>query len=55
MRGAGTAAAVGLVWLAVAPAVAQDWPQWRGPNRDGIAAGESVGPRASWPPTLELG
>jgi outer membrane protein assembly factor BamB len=29
---------------------AQDWPQWRGPNRDGKAAGFS--PPAVWPPQL---
>jgi len=46
---------MGLAWLAVAPAAAEDWPQWRGPNRDGIAAGETMGRRASWPPTLDVG
>ena len=29
---------------------AQDWPQWRGPNRDGKVAGFT--PPASWPPQL---
>jgi len=29
-------------------AVAADWPQWRGPNRDGISA--ETGLAASWPP-----
>ena len=29
-------------------ATSQDWPQWRGPNRDGIAA---ECPPLSWPPT----
>ena len=36
-----------------ATAGAGDWPQWRGPNRDGIAVGESM--RSNWdahPPTL---
>jgi len=36
-----------------ASAAAQDWPQWRGPNRDGIAPG-FVAP-ASWPHTLRKG
>jgi len=30
-----------------------DWPQWRGPNRDGRVAG--LAPRASWPETLTPG
>ena len=29
----------------------QDWPQWRGPNRDGVAA--AVKAPAEWPSTLE--
>jgi outer membrane protein assembly factor BamB len=29
------------------PASAQDWPQWRGPNRDGVAAGAKL--PANWP------
>ena len=37
--------------LATAPgAAAQDWPQWRGPNRDGAAASFST--PASWPERL---
>src|SRR2546426_2012124 len=32
-------------------AAAQDWPQWRGPNRDGSVTG-AVSPR-SWPRTLK--
>ena len=28
----------GLVAAAIAPLGAQDWPQWRGPNRDGAVA-----------------
>ncbi|HYG81258.1 MAG TPA: PQQ-binding-like beta-propeller repeat protein [Pyrinomonadaceae bacterium] len=47
-----------LLWLALAPApsalspaaAATDWPQWRGPNRDGRVLGFAV-PRA-WPKTL---
>lgn len=43
-----------VVWLVVACAAvtvrAQDWPQWRGPNRDGAASFEVP---ASWPETLE--
>ncbi|HEX5080429.1 MAG TPA: hypothetical protein VFY40_00175 [Blastocatellia bacterium] len=31
---------------------AQDWPQWRGPNRDGLA-GDFVAP-AKWPEKLNL-
>ncbi|HEX8560449.1 MAG TPA: PQQ-binding-like beta-propeller repeat protein [Pyrinomonadaceae bacterium] len=35
-----------------APAVASaEWPQWRGPNRDGLAAG--VAPPAAWPKELK--
>src|SRR5215510_15338625 len=30
---------------------AQDWPQWRGPNRDGVAA--SFKEPASWPEALK--
>ncbi|HEX9724406.1 MAG TPA: PQQ-binding-like beta-propeller repeat protein [Vicinamibacteria bacterium] len=36
--------------LATAAAAAQDWPQWRGPNRDGAVA--SFNAPASWPGTL---
>jgi hypothetical protein len=46
-------AVVGLVgWLAAlaAPAKAQDWPQWRGPNRDARAAGFAA--PAEWPTEL---
>lgn len=32
-------------------ALAQDWPQWRGPNRDGKAAGFEA--PQTWPKTLE--
>jgi hypothetical protein len=41
---------VPLVWLeATAAPPALDWPQWRGPNRDGQVTG--LAPRASWPET----
>lgn len=35
----------------VAPVHAQDWPQWRGPNRDGRAVGFTA--PASWPKELK--
>lgn len=35
----------------VADAAAQDWTQWRGPNRDGVAAAFDV--PAAWPDTLQ--
>lgn len=38
--------------LVVFAAVAQDWPQWRGPARDGVVQG-FVAP-AAWPKTLQL-
>jgi outer membrane protein assembly factor BamB len=31
----------------IAPLCAQDWPQWRGPTRDGVATGEK------WPQNLQ--
>src|SRR5712664_1844432 len=37
-----------LLWLA-STALAQDWPQWRGPNRDGTAPGVT----AAWPKELK--
>ena len=40
------AAMLGLV-LSTALAVAQDWPQWRGPARTGVAVGFT--PPAAWP------
>lgn len=39
----------GLLVLAAAPLAAQDWPQWRGPNRDARAA---FSPPAAWPQEL---
>jgi len=43
--------AAALSWMP--RAAAQDWPQWRGPSRDGLAA---KGPaRASWPASLKPG
>jgi outer membrane protein assembly factor BamB len=39
-----------LLWPA-ASALAQDWPQWRGPNRDGIVHGVQAPDK--WPKTLE--
>ncbi len=46
------AAAAGVSAKGSAPAVAAaDWPQWRGPNRDGHAAG--VGAPAAWPKELK--
>ena len=38
--------------LIAAGALAQDWPQWRGPNRDGKVAGFT--PPAKWPEKLPL-
>ncbi len=43
------AAACGMLLLGAA-AFAQDWPQWRGPNRDGKATGFSA--PATWPKEL---
>ena len=34
--------------LAVATAGAQDWPQWRGPNRDGVCP-DSTALAETWP------
>src|SRR5437868_5576862 len=38
------------LWL-VASGLAQDWPQWRGPNRDGVVQGVKVPEK--WPQTLK--
>ncbi len=40
----------GLAFLVAGAAVAQDWPQWRGPNRDGRTIGFDV--PAAWPKEL---
>ena len=42
-----TRAAVFSLLLALVPAIADDWPQWRGPNRDGKSA--ETGLLKSWP------
>lgn len=42
--------AAGLLCLCASLAAAQDWPQWRGPNRDGVAAGFEA--PAAWPRAL---
>ena len=40
-----------LVWTAGVPvAIAQDWPQWRGPNRDGAV--QSFDLPSTWPDAL---
>ena len=43
--------AAALLAGAVSSAAAQDWPQWRGPARDGVAAAFDV--PASWPDALQ--
>ena len=45
------AIAITMAWSSVV--VAQDWPQWRGPNRDGSIAFFSE--PASWPDRLVQG
>jgi len=35
-----------------APVAAEDWPQWRGPGRDGLAP--SLPPGSAWPKSLKL-
>jgi outer membrane protein assembly factor BamB len=45
--------AVLIVILAPIATLAADWPQWRGPARDGLIAG--LTPRASWPEVLKPG
>ncbi len=42
---------LGLILLASAVAAGEDWPQWRGPRRDGGAAG-FIAPRV-WPKELK--
>src|SRR5579872_4627033 len=41
----------GVHLLAAAPGLSQDWPQWRGPNRDGVVVGGVVPER--WPSALK--
>jgi outer membrane protein assembly factor BamB len=41
------------VLIAGVAGVSPDWPQWRGPGRDGLVP--AFAPRASWPKTLTLG
>ena len=43
--------AVVLIWLPAGMAASEDWPQWRGPHRDGVITG--VDP-ASWPERLHM-
>src|SRR5438034_8564302 len=39
------------VFFLTAPASAADWPQWRGPNRDGVVHGVKVPDK--WPGALK--
>ena len=41
---------IALIALAFTPVAAQDWPQWRGPARDGVVRGFRE--PATWPKTL---
>src|SRR5436309_163750 len=41
---------LGAAYLLPTSGLAQDWPQWRGPNRDGIVTGVKVPDR--WPRAL---
>jgi len=50
-RGLGFAALPVLVVLLVEPGAAQDWPQWRGTNRDGAIA--SFREPSAWPQALK--
>jgi len=45
-------AALVLFVVAMAPLAAQDWPQWRGPARDGVV--RAFREPASWPKTLTM-
>jgi len=42
-----------LVLVGASSVFAQDWPQWRGPNRDGVATGFTA--PAAWPAALTQG
>jgi outer membrane protein assembly factor BamB len=44
-------AAAGFVWASSDPASGRDWPQWRGPKRDGAIA--SFTPPGTWPEQLK--
>jgi hypothetical protein len=44
-------AALGLLVALAVPATSQDWPQWRGPGRDGVA---SAPQGSAWPKGLKL-
>ena len=44
------ALAIAMIPLGLAGTAAQDWPQWRGPARDGVASGFDV--PSQWPSTL---
>jgi outer membrane protein assembly factor BamB len=41
-----------LLLAAAAPCATEEWPQWRGPNRNGQSNG--VKPPAAWPKTLDV-
>src|SRR4051794_24645919 len=51
-----------LLLLVAAPAFAADWPNWRGPNRDGVAPGIKLpekwpaeAPKELWKANVGLG
>ena len=44
------AVVAGVAVLSGSPVAAHDWPQWRGPTRDGVVAAEGVPDR--WPQSL---
>ncbi|MBN1419372.1 MAG: PQQ-binding-like beta-propeller repeat protein [Planctomycetes bacterium] len=41
-----------LVWSGWTASLGAEWPQWRGPNRDGVAAGAAL--PATWPERLPV-